>query len=120
LNWNELKPHFVEAADHLEDVFNQTIKICDLYEQLNQEVAAACGRDDHLFSKTQECLETLNLVTSISDPSLVPPEAMARAAQIFMRAQYMLSIISRVVTMMENCTTQCTPITHLHSKGYYH
>jgi len=100
ISWQEIEPQFNRAAEHLEGVFTQTIRICELFEQLNLEVLKTCETDDQFFTRTNASLEVLNLITQVSNPEAIPVEVLARASYIFLQANYMLEIISRVLDAM--------------------
>jgi hypothetical protein len=98
--WKDVEAQFYNAAEYLESLFARTIKLCDLFEQLSKEVVKTCESDDQFFSRTNACLESINSLTEVSDPETIPPEVLYRATSIFLQAQYMLAVISRVMDSM--------------------
>ena len=110
-SWQEIELQFKSAADYLEGIFSHTIRICELFEQLNKEVVKTCESDDQFFTRTNECLEILHYITRVEDPNEIPPDALARATRLFMQAQYMLTVISQVMDLMVESPKQTSTAT---------
>lgn len=93
--WAEIEVEVINALKFLEGIFEKTIKIYTLMEELRRDIGEH-GTDDAFFEKVVTQLKVLGKVNSIVDPENVPPETALRTMALLLQSQYLLSIVPDV------------------------
>ncbi|MEM4720885.1 MAG: hypothetical protein QXT73_02310 [Candidatus Methanomethylicaceae archaeon] len=90
--WADIEYEVINALKFLEGIFEKTIKIYTLMEELRRDIGLY-GSDDAFFEKITEQLKVLGKVNQIADPENVPPETALRTMALLLQSQYLLSVV---------------------------
>lgn len=95
--WNEFQPQFTAAIERLDKLVGHAVNVCNTFEKLITEVSKFQGNEGQTFiDETQIHLNTLNHLSEVTDKESIPPEAYLLATEIYMRMNYVTSVISRL------------------------
>ncbi len=125
--WGELQQEFYNALNQIEGILDRTIKICDHFEGMMKEMESLRSEENFIISETQKNLSILDKLTDVDDKENIPPSVMFRSAEIFLRAQYIVTVLLKVntfisaaeVTEKKQESTKSEPFTPI-PKGMLH
>jgi len=101
ITWAELQEKFLVALDQVEDVLNRTVSVCEHFDSLIKEIESLKDEEAGLIASTQRNLEILESIGDVVDQDNIPPEILVRAAEIFVRVQYIIAVFVKINQMVE-------------------
>jgi hypothetical protein len=95
MKWIDIRIEVEAAATQIEGILNRTVKVCEHIESLISELQTLKMEEAGIVLETQKNLKILDQLASIEDKGNIPIEMVLRATEIFLRAQYVLQILTK-------------------------
>lgn len=113
LTWDQYRPHFENAVRELDKSLDSAIVICDLFEKLTTEIAKVAGNDgldsQNFVLETQRHMQTLEGMSYIVDKENVPLEAVECSSVLFLKTQYVVSVVARLESLLSIASMEPRP-----------
>jgi hypothetical protein len=101
MKWAEFEQEFTVAMHQVEGVLDRTVKVCEHFEGLLKEIEAMQHGDQVYLDTAAYHLHVLDKLPLVEDKENIPLSIMFKAAEIFSRASYVLTVLSKVGTVVQ-------------------